>query len=69
MANLIRDKIVQSLVDSFKAQKRRHMVNVEVMLNNPMAIPEHGDLLAELEKEIEKIAEYSDKIEAAELFL
>jgi hypothetical protein len=69
MASLIRDQIVQSLVDSFKAQKQRHMVNVEVMLNNPMAIPEHGDLLAELEKEIEKIAEYSDKIEAAELFL
>jgi hypothetical protein len=39
------------------------------MLNNPIAIPEHGDLLAEIEKEIEKIAEYSDKIAAAEFFL
>ena len=69
MAKDISDQIVQSLVDSFKAQKQRHIVNVEVMLNNPIAIPEHGDLLAELEKEIEKIAEYTDKIEAAELFL
>jgi hypothetical protein len=69
MAKVISDEIVRSLLKSFEAQKQRHIVNVEVMLNNPIAIPEHGDLLAEIEKEIEKIAEYSDKIAAAEFFL
>jgi hypothetical protein len=69
MAKDISDQIVRSLLKSFEAQKQRHIVNVEVMLNNPIAIPEHGDLLAEIEKEIEKIAEYSDKIAAAEFFL
>lgn len=38
-------------------------MNVEVMLNNPIAIPEHTDIMDAIEKELAIMAEYSDKLE------
>jgi TusA-related sulfurtransferase len=38
-------------------------MNVEIMLNNPMAIHDHTDWMAAVEKEIAHIAEYEDKLE------
>jgi hypothetical protein len=37
------------------------------MLENPMAIHDHTDLMGAIEKELEIIAEYRDKIEALEI--
>jgi hypothetical protein len=33
------------------------------MLNNPIAIPEHTDIMDAVEKELSIIAEYDDKLE------
>lgn len=37
-------------------------MNVEIMLNNPMAIHDHTDWIGAVEKEIAQIAEYEDKL-------
>jgi replication initiation and membrane attachment protein DnaB len=39
------------------------------MLENPMAIHDHTDLLGAIELELEHIAEYMDKLEALGLVL
>jgi hypothetical protein len=39
------------------------------MLENPMAIHEHTDLLSAIEGELDAIAEYSDKLDALEYVL
>ncbi len=38
-------------------------MNVEVMLNNPIAIHDHTDWMTAMENEIAHIAEYEDKLE------
>ena len=47
----------------YEAHIEKHRVNIEVMLLNPTAIPEHSDIMDAIEKEITHIAEYMDKLE------
>jgi hypothetical protein len=44
----------------------KHQLNVKVMLENPMAIHDHTDLIEAIEIELGHIAEYQDKLEALE---
>ena len=60
------DKIVAACQLHFKAHIEKHKMNVEVMLNNPMAIHDHTDLMSAIEQEIGKIAEYEDKLAVLE---
>jgi hypothetical protein len=38
------------------------------MLNNPIAIPEHTDIMEAIEKELGHISEYHDKLEVLEKY-
>lgn len=63
MKKYIFDTISQSLT----AQREKHILNVRVMLDNPIAIHDHTDLVSAIELELEKISEYTDKLEALDL--
>ena len=52
----------------FKAGIEKHRVNVENLMRNSMGIGEHGDLMDEIEKELGKMADYSDKLEMLDYF-
>ena len=41
---------------------KKHIANVEVLLNNPRGIGEHGDIISEIEKELNEVAKYEDLI-------
>lgn len=41
---------------------KKHIANVEVLLNNPRGIGEHGDIISEIEKELEQVSKYEDLI-------
>jgi hypothetical protein len=62
----MRDKIINALADHFVAHMNKHKINVEIMLENPMAIHDHTDLMSAIESELGHIAEYMDKLEALE---
>lgn len=59
----MREKILESAKTYFQSKIRKHQVNVEIILNNPMALPDHTDVLDAIEREISIIAEYHDKLE------
>tara|TARA_R100001591_G_scaffold2912_4_gene7245 strand:+ start:910 stop:1149 length:240 start_codon:yes stop_codon:yes gene_type:complete len=40
----------------------RHIANVEVYLRMPVGIGEHSDIQESIDKEIEKIAQFDDKL-------
>ena len=46
----------------------RRVANVEVLLNQPVGIGEHGDIQEEIEKHLGIIAEYHDKLEILEKY-
>ena len=56
------------LKQHFEAHILKHKMNVDIMLNNPMAIHDHTDLMDAIEKEIDQISEYMDKLEVMEIY-
>jgi len=64
----MRKEILNSLKKQFEASIEKHRLNIEIMLNNPMAIHDHTDLVGSIEKELSGISEYQDKLEALELY-
>jgi hypothetical protein len=58
----MKKQIVDASRQYFISHIEKHKLNVEVMLANPLAIHDHTDLMSAIEKEIEQIAEYEDKL-------
>lgn len=52
----------------FQSHIEKHKMNVEVMLNNPMAIHDHTDFMTAMEDEIGHIADYMDKLEVLDKY-
>jgi len=51
----------------FTAQIDKHKLNVQILLENPRAIPEHTDFAEAVEKELEQVAHWNDMLEALRL--
>lgn len=60
----MKQKILKALQAHFVGHIEKHKMNVEVMLANPLAIHDHTDLMSAIEKEIEQLIEYQDKLDA-----
>jgi hypothetical protein len=60
----MKENIVNALKAHFEAHIVKHKLNIDIMLNNPMAIHEHTDFMGAVELELAQIAEYEDKLEA-----
>jgi len=60
------------LLDAFLSHAQghidKHVANVEVLLTHPAGIGEHGDIIEEIEKELEEVAKYHDLKEMAEKY-
>ncbi len=56
------------LKQHFEAHILKHKMNVDIMLNNPMALHDHTDLMDAIEKEVTQISEYMDKLEVMEIY-
>ena len=59
----MRKKLLDTAQTYFESHVHKHRMNVEIMLNNPMAIHDHTDWMTAMEAEIAQIAEYEDKLE------
>ena len=64
----MRQQLIAASKLHFRAHIEKHRINIEVMLANPTAIPEHSDIMEAIEKEAGQIAEYIDKLEVMETY-
>jgi hypothetical protein len=60
----MRKDILNTLEKHFEAHMEKHIMNVRIMIDNPMAIHDHTDFMGAIELELAQIAEYQDKLEA-----
>jgi hypothetical protein len=60
----MKENIVNALKAHFESHIQKHKLNIEIMLNNPIAIHDHTDFMGAIELELAQIAEYEDKLEA-----
>lgn len=58
--------LLVALIKKLKGDIEVAKANVLVYQRNPVGIGEHSDIVESIEKEIEKIADAEDKIEAIE---
>ncbi len=58
----MRKQLIDTLAAHFSSQILKHKMNVEIMINNPMAIHDHTDWMGAVETELAHIAEYEDKL-------
>lgn len=53
-----RTRILATLVSAAQANVERHLMNVEVLLSNPVGVGEHPDIMETIEGEIDKMEKY-----------
>ena len=58
-----REQTIEAVIDHAKGHISKHKINVEILMQRPAGIGEHGDVLSEIEKELKVIAEYDDQLE------
>jgi|TARA_A100001391_G_scaffold26657_1_gene14417 hypothetical protein len=59
----MREDFIKASVMNFEAQIEKHRINVENLMRNSVGIGEHGDVMEEIEKELDQMANYDDKLE------
>ena len=58
----MRKDLIEASKLHFKAHIEKHRVNIENLLENGVGVAEHPDIMQTVEKELEIIAEYDDKL-------
>ena len=59
----MRSELIKASELHFKAHIEKHRVNIEILLEKAVGVAEHPDIMDTIEKELEIIAEYHDKLE------
>lgn len=59
----MRDDFIRASKMHFTAHVEKHRINVENLMRNSVGIGEHGDIMEEIEKELDQMANYDDKLE------
>ena len=65
----MREKMLQTLKAHAMGHIKKHTMNVEVYLTNPVGIGEHPDVIDAVEKELDEIARYHDQLEVIKEYL
>ena len=65
----MRERLLECFVSHAKGHVDKHLANVEVLLNHPAGIGEHGDIIEEIEKELDEVAKYDDLLNMVEKYL
>ena len=58
----MRKDLIKASELHFRAHIEKHRVNVENLLEKGVGVAEHPDIMETIEKELEIIAEYDDKL-------
>ena len=58
----MRDKLVESIKSYLQGNIDKHCANVENLLENHVALAEHPDIIETIEKELDVVADYEDKL-------
>lgn len=65
----MRERLLECFVSHAKGHVDKHLANVEVLLENPVGVGNNGDIIEEIEKELEEVAKYDDLLEMVEKYL
>jgi len=58
----MRDKLIKSTESFLQGHIDKHIANIENLLDNHVALAEHPDIIETIEKELDVVAGYEDKL-------
>tara|TARA_R100000081_G_C4666005_1_gene90075 strand:+ start:30 stop:290 length:261 start_codon:yes stop_codon:yes gene_type:complete len=58
----MREMLLAALKSYYVGNLNKHLSNVEVYMRQPVGVGEHSDIIETIDKELEKIAAYDDKL-------
>ncbi len=64
----MRSDVIKASKLHFKAHIEKHRINVENLLHNSVGVAEHPDIMDTIEKELDMIANYDDKLNVLEKY-
>lgn len=65
----MRERLLECFVSHAKGHVDKHLANVEVLLANPVGVGNNGDIIEEIEKELDEVAKYDDLLEMVNKYL
>ena len=60
----MKENIIETLKKHYEAKILEHKLNIDIMIANPRAIPEHENFTQAIDKELSELANAHDKLEA-----
>ena len=61
-------EIIDVLIKQCEAGIERHKMNVRVLTEKNVGLAEHGDLIITIEGELDKVANYEDRLQVCLLY-
>tara|TARA_R110000822_G_scaffold48716_1_gene128021 strand:- start:105 stop:314 length:210 start_codon:yes stop_codon:yes gene_type:complete len=58
-----KEKMINNTIKRLEAKAEGHMLNAEIILGNHVAVADHPDMMATLDKELTAMAEAHGKLE------
>ena len=55
-------KLKEAFLAHAEGHVKKHIANVDVLLNNSVGVSQLGDIISEIEKELEQVSKYEDLI-------
>jgi len=59
----LREQMIEAAKQHAEAHIEKHRMNVEIYLTNPVGVGEHSEVMEEIEKQLELMAQYQDQLE------
>ena len=61
--------MIEALKASAEGEIKKHLVNIDVYLHNPVGICEHSNIMDAVTTELDAIAKQDDRLEALEKYV
>ena len=58
----MRDMLVAALKSYYVGNINKHLSNIDIYLRQPVGVGEHSDIVVTIDKELEKVSMYDDKL-------
>jgi len=58
----MRDMLVAALKSYYVGNINKHLSNVEIYMRQPVGVGEHSDIIETIDKELEKVSMFDDKL-------
>tara|TARA_B100000427_G_scaffold182709_1_gene151881 strand:- start:557 stop:769 length:213 start_codon:yes stop_codon:yes gene_type:complete len=66
---LMREKVLKALLAHAQGDLQKHLANIEVIMNNPVGVADHPNIIDSIEAELHMAAKYEEQLNLINKYL